>query len=319
MKNVLETQHDVLIHLSHKLSIRTFTCNKRSIFKKFERLANQQIIIGGYLDNSIPTEVFQNIIESLPTKTEIEHYVNSRITDVLSQYLEGVKDSGKLFEKYLERRNKIVHTNSISSIKAYESEKYAFILSKLKTMLENSDVIPEKNWQNEILEIILLLFPKYIQCFDNVQIKDYYSKSSPTNRFIDLMLIDSSGNIDVIEIKKPSYNIISNKTYRDNYTPLKELSGAIMQVEKYLFHLNKWGVNGEKDLTKKLKEKIPQDLRIKITNPKGIVIMGRDDQLSNDQEFDFEIIKRKYSNIVDVITYDDLIRRLEALINNFQT
>ena len=42
--------------------------------------------------------------------------------------------------------------------------------------------------------------------------------------------------------------------------------------------------------------------------------MGRDTDLSIEQKQDFEIIKRKYNNVIDIITYDDLLRRLNFII-----
>jgi len=40
------------------------------------------------------------------------------------------------------------------------------------------------------------------------------------------------------------------------------------------------------------------------------VIIGRDSDLSDSQRHDFEIVKRKYKHIVDILTYDDLLRRI---------
>lgn len=320
-KKILNTENDILFHKSCKINIKYFIVNSNiSILSKFERLAKQQIVIGGEMENSIPEQIFNDIIDSFPSSTEQRLYVDSRITNVLTQYLEGVKDSEKAFEEYLERRNKIGNLNTIQSIKSYELEKFQFILDTLKDMLANSDYYSESDWQAQILEIILILFPKYIRCFSGVSIKDYYTKPSKiTNRYIDLMLIDSNGNIDVIEIKKPfSYCVVSKHTYRDNYTPMKELSGTIMQVEKYIFHLSKWGVNGERILSKKYASELPPDFNIRITNPKGLVILGRDNNLSEGQLFDLEIIKRKYTNIMEIITYDDLIKRLENTLEKYK-
>jgi hypothetical protein len=42
--------------------------------------------------------------------------------------------------------------------------------------------------------------------------------------------------------------------------------------------------------------------------------MGRDSNLREDQRQDFEVVKRKYKYIIDIITYDDLLRRLEFII-----
>lgn len=320
-KRVLSTGHDVLFHESCNIKLKYFIVNSNmSILFRFERLANQQIIIGGENENSIPEQVFNDIIDSFPSRTEQRHYVDSRITNVLSQYLDGVKDSGKAFENYLEKRNKIGNLSTIPSIRSYEYEKFQFILATLKEMLINSDNYSERDWQKQILEIILVLYPKYIKCFSEVTIKDFYTNpSKTTNRFIDMMLVDSNGSIDVIEIKKPFGNcVISKNTYRDNYTPMKELSGTIMQVEKYIFHLNKWGVNGERIISKKYENDLPSGMDIKITNPKGIVILGRDENLTDRQMFDLEIIKRKYANLIDIITYDDLINRLENTLEKYK-
>ena len=45
--------------------------------------------------------------------------------------------------------------------------------------------------------------------------------------------------------------------------------------------------------------------------------MGRDASLNENQIIDFEIIKRKYKNIIDIITYDDLLSRLERIIEKY--
>jgi hypothetical protein len=44
--------------------------------------------------------------------------------------------------------------------------------------------------------------------------------------------------------------------------------------------------------------------------------MGREKGLSDVQKNDLEIIKRKYKNIMDIITYDDLIRRIKNIIES---
>lgn len=47
--------------------------------------------------------------------------------------------------------------------------------------------------------------------------------------------------------------------------------------------------------------------------------MGRENKLSSDQKKDFEVVKRKYKNIIDIITYDNLIERLELSINQIKS
>jgi hypothetical protein len=187
-------------------------------------------------------------------------------------------------------------------------------------MLCHIDEYTEKQWQGLIVDFILLIFPKYIAVIENVKILDYYSTPDDvTNRFIDLALVDVNGNIDIIEIKKPFDSCILYKTpYRDNYCPKKELSGSVMQIEKYLFHLGKEGPAGEKRIQLEQVSRIPTGIELKITNPKGMIILGRDIDFENEQRFDFEIIKRQYSNIIDIMTYDDLLQRLKTIMQKFE-
>ena len=179
-------------------------------------------------------------------------------------------------------------------------------------MLKNESDYDESNWQSEILQIIRLIFPKYIRAFEGVTIKDTdFAKS----KYLDFMLVDANGNIDIAEIKQPfsHKNIVSMNQYRNNHIPLRELSGSIMQVEKYIYNLTRWGERGENILTERYIKELPKGFKIKITNPNGLIIMGREDRLTEDQKKDFEIIKRKYKNVIDILTYDDLLRRLHIL------
>ena len=90
-----------------------------------------------------------------------------------------------------------------------------------------------------------------------------------------------------------------------------------MQIEKYIFYLNKWGKKGEEKLTSYYRDELADDFTIKITNPGAIIIMGRKNTLSSEQLQDFEVIKRKYKNVIDIITYDDLLERLESTIKHW--
>ena len=86
-----------------------------------------------------------------------------------------------------------------------------------------------------------------------------------------------------------------------------------MQAEKYLFHLNKLGRDGEREIYEKRKSELPAGIKLQITNPKALILLGRDNDFTGEQRFDFEIIRRKYANMVDIMTYDDLLRRLENI------
>jgi hypothetical protein len=173
----------------------------------------------------------------------------------------------------------------------------------------------ETQWQKEILQVIQFLYPKYIKAFREAPIRDSLADK---NRSIDFLLVDASGYVDGIEIKKPFAEcIVSSNRYRDNHVPMKELSGTIMQLEKYLYHLNRWGEAGETKLNQLYAAELPAGMKIKIVNPSGMIIMGRDNTLTDDQKTDFAVIRRKYRHVVEIMTYDDLLRRLKTIRDQF--
>ena len=271
---------------------------------------------GDNAKSSITISTFQKMISNFPTSYELKLYVESRMAVVLRNEFEMVADARSKFEKYMNKKSSRIGEDLFSLFKTFELQKYEMILRKLKNMLANQVEYNEKQWQLEILQFIQLIYPKYINVFSEVTIKDVYSGK---NRRLDYLLIDSNGNVDLIEIKRPFDEcILTNRTYRDNYIPMRELSSAVMQIEKYIFWLNKWGRSAEKALTEKYKDELPINFEIKVINPGAIIIMGREKNFTAYQKSDFEIIKRKYKNVVDILTYDELIRRLELLVNKYK-
>lgn len=320
-KDILRLKFDLLLDKELPISKKVFLAEGPiSIFSKIDQLVQEQIVIGGNSENAIPITDFMKLLQIFPTKTTLTHFANSRISGILKDYLGTITDAQKKLEEHLKRLDTIKAKSKIDVLQQYEVDKYKYIRDSLNEMLKDSESYTENNWQKLIVDFLLLIFPKYVAVLENVHIKDYYSyPEKATDRYIDLTLVDANGNIDIIEIKKPFPScLLSARKYRDNYTPKTELSGTVMQVEKYLFHLKKWGVDGEEEINRKRGSELPKGMQISITNPKGMIIIGRDNDFAKDQKFDFEIIKRKYANIVDIMTYDDLLQRLENIILKFE-
>lgn len=315
--DILGLRHDLLISRKLRITEKTFVASRDiSIFRRIDELIEEPIAIGGDKEGAVPLEEFEELLRNFPTSTELTHYARARIARVLKDYFGTMSDAQAKLDKYLNKERTIKAASPIEFIQEFEPKKFEFIRDELKEMLLKAESYAEKDWQNLIVRFLLLIFPKYIAVLENLHIKDFYSDpKGTTSRYIDLTLVDANGTIDILEIKKPFENcLLSAHKYRDNFTPKKELSGSVMQVEKYIFHLNKWGRNGELEILKKRAGELPANFEIKITNPKAIIILGRDSDFSDDQKFDFEIIKRKYANIMDIMTYDDLLRRLENII-----
>jgi hypothetical protein len=316
-KAILGLKYDLLLDKKMKLDPQVFVANRDiSIFRRINELVDEQIVIGGENDGVIPLADFESLQKTFPTSTELTHYARSRISRVLKDYFGTLSDAEIKLNSYLEKKKHLAAVSRSGILESFELQKFEYIHSELKRMLKAVDSYLEKDWQKKILELLLFIFPKYIAVLENVHVKDFYSKPGKvTDRYIDLMLVDANGNIDIIEVKRPFDNaLLSRNKYRDNHTPRTELAGSVMQSEKYLFHLNKWGQAGEREIYEKRKSELPVGMELKITNPKSMILLGRDNDFTGEQRFDFEIIRRKYANMIDIMTYDDLLRRLENII-----
>jgi len=315
-KEILSLEHDLYIHQDIKIERKLFIAERGiSIFRKLDGLVYESIYIGGNDDSAIPEATFRELLKAFPNTYELNRYASARISSVISSYIETKDDYEEKYQRYLNKRVSREGSNLSLLFAEVELLKYQGILEKLNNMLDDESSYSEAQWQEELLQIVLLLYPKYIHVFKEAPVRDTYNKK---NRNIDYLLVDSSGNTDIVEIKKPFDKcIVTARQYRDNYIPLRELSGTVMQIEKYIFYLNKWGKKGEDKLTEHYKDKLAPGFKIKITNPNGLVIMGRTKGLSQEQIQDFEVIKRKYKNVIDIITYDDLIGRLHFVISHW--
>lgn len=311
--SVLGLNNNFFFHKKLSLREEFFVAKtKVSLLKIIDQNINEPIYIGGDKENMLPFEEFKKLVRKFPTTHELNLYRGARVTAIINNYFDTVKYKEEVYKSYINQKTIDKDSDLRSMFKYSELEKYSTLLERLKVMLNSENHYSEKNWQLEILPMILLLYPKYIKAIPEVSFKDIYSGKT---RRLDFGLIDFMGNLDLIEIKIPfGKSIVSNSRYRDNHIPTRELSGAIMQVEKYIYYLNKLGKNGEQKLNDKYRSELPNNLNIKIVNPSAIIIMGRNQDLDETQLEDFEIIKRKYKNVVDIFTYDDLIQRLEMMI-----
>lgn len=325
LARVLDIKNDLLISRDVKLKRSIFAAERNiSIFGRLSELIEHSnpIVIGGTRPGAIPRDVFEELLKKFPNTYELNRYADARVQTILSQHLDGMKDARGRYENYLNKKTTLTSITKLDldALKKLEIEKYVLIRDLIDDALKTKKDCSEGDWQQLMLSFLLLLFPKYIKVLENITIHDYYSDpTKKTNRYIDIALVDANGNLDVIEVKKPFDDKILRKSlYRDNSIPTAELSGSVMQAEKYLFHLSKWGVKGENILTTKYASELPPGMNIRISNPKAIIIVGRDQiggaNMTGSQLLDFEIIKRKYANMMDIITYDDLLRRLNNTI-----
>ena len=109
-------------------------------------------------------------------------------------------------------------------------------------------------------------------------------------------------NITLVEIKKPSTNLIGGK-YRDYiYAIDEQLSGAITQVLNYKL----WITENHPDLK--------NGSKYASLNPTCVIIAGKFDGLDNNQKQSFDLYRQSLSGIM-ILTYDEVIGRINDLID----
>lgn len=323
---ILGIEGNVLIAENIWLERKLFVAERNiGIFRRIAKVTDDaEIVVGGAREGAIPEDVYRHLLDRFPNTGELNRYANARVETIIGEYFDGLKSARENYEDYLNRRKSSVTDKPLPQHELLQAEidKFVYVRDTIATWLTDAEAYTERDWQKMIVKVILLIFPKYVAVLENVEIADFYtSPDRTTRRYIDLCLVDAGGNIDVIEIKKPFGNAMLRRSpYRGNSLPTRELSGSIMQAEKYIFHLSKWGVAGERELSARFRDRLPTPMPLRVTNPKAMILLGRDRlpdgqaALTDRQLFDLEVIKRKYANMIDVLTYDDLLRRLNNII-----
>lgn len=325
--NILGLDNRFYLHRDLKITNKTFLAySDINVLRRIDNISEEDVFIGDMSiyekqqsEFTIPAVDFYKLIDSFPKSTEMTKYSYMRVTQVIGDYIGLKKDYTYDYEQYMNKKPSSLVTNTEINKKIYENEyqKYKFIHQKLQNMLLNEERYSEKDWQQEIAKILTLIFPRYLTFLDEVTINTEEGKKR-----LDFIFVDTQGNIDVVEIKK-SYQVSilaknNKKSTRNNYVPSRDLTVAIMQIEKYIYHLNRTGAKSEEKIYNTLLEKNRIDIPIKIRNPQGIIILGRSNRLNEEQQSDYEVIKRQYKHIADILTYDDLLCRLTTLLNHFE-
>lgn len=320
---IFDLQHKFRIDVSliDKLKHKHFLKypSQLSILKKIDSLINEDFYI--LPDDTVNEDVssiswteYNNLVDSFPTTTTVKHYIDKLVAEKIEGFFELKKSYDDELEKHLKKTNRITSSDTLFpqeldyKVTQAEIYKFTYALDQLKHILEQ-EIISEKEWQNKILDILLLIYPQYQIVIDEVGLSN--------RRRVDFILVDFFNNIDIVEIKTPEKKLLKNSKYRDHYVPSHELTGTAMQIEYYLRELHENSSFNIQKIKRKLLEK-SFDSEVKINNVKGIIIMGRTNEFSSEQQETYRIMKNQYSNIINIISYDELLDMLERILNRFK-
>ena len=314
---VFGINHSFYIGNEINLKPQMFTAYRNiSIIRKIDEMIERDFYIGGDWEahNGISKETFENLISKFPKTAELDKYAHMRIASIIKDYFPECDKYEAIYEKFIGSRNSSYAppSSSLSDFNVQiELEQFTVAYQELKDMLDRYEAIEEKEWQEKIHNILQLLYPKYICCVREVRFYGGKKDKQP-----DFLLVDANGFVDILEIKKADVRMLSQ--YRNNYVASREVSGAIQQIEKYIFCLNS-SDKAKQDVSDRLDGMLPSVLNVQIVNPQGILLVGRSNEFNEEQKKDFELIKRQYKHVADIMTYDDLLFRLGNIIESLKT
>ena len=124
-------------------------------------------------------------------------------------------------------------------------------------------------------------------------------------------LAASKGHVSyvvLVEIKKPS-TVLLGKSCRNRAFPISsDLAEAVAQIQGYI---DTWGTNSTKE-----RYVYEQENCLTTAKPKGILVIGDTSELDcSDKKRSFELF-RKGLNQIDIITYDELLKRAQLIVGN---
>ncbi len=171
------------------------------------------------------------------------------------------------------------------------------VIAEFEKLLTNST--SESDWGKFLIKNLYLIDSKYVDCISEMNVV------LAGSRKVDFGLIDSYGYLDIFEIKKPETKLLSKTKDRDNYYWSMDAVKAITQAEKYLYHAERKAPTLTDDIKRQKK------INVKVIKPRAFLLLGRTEQLNNEEkEEDFRILRNSLKNI-EIILYDELLERLK--------
>jgi len=281
-----------------EIAVRYGITHVRTSKRLLDRMFGENFERSREVKNEIVQRRFFYAFPSYFTTPPPSAYVPGSIAKIL-----GIDVLPKLSSEDKEALNRILpdflKSEAMSSIaiKAVEIDSLKRLATEFKAELANQH--PESWWQNYIQARILIMQQGYIRPVEKMNV------AIGNTKFPDFALVTHDNYLDILEIKKPDTIILKEDKSRGNYHWDTEISRAIIQVENYLEHIS----NQAAQVRSFVKD--TYGLELKVVRPRGFILAGNSAEfLSQKQRDDFRLLSHGLKNVT-VVTYDELLVRLE--------
>jgi Shedu protein SduA, C-terminal len=185
------------------------------------------------------------------------------------------------------------------------------ILAGLAIWDSNKTNSDEQFWQITLKENSYILNQIFaapvVLVGDNAYVGGTDISRSGANLVDYLLAFESSRNTILVEIKSPTAHLLG-KRYRKSFSPSSELTGGIIQVLNYRQRL----IDNFDRITEAAKQKLAR------TSPRCALIIGNavEELPSEEKRHAFELFRGNQRD-VEIITYDELFKKVELLADLF--
>jgi hypothetical protein len=197
-----------------------------------------------------------------------------------------------------------IASESISSVNLLKAKAQIESLKELALELEEAIQAGhgESWWQTYVRSKILIIQQGYIKAIEKMNI------SIGNTKFPDFSLVTHDNYLDILEIKKPSTDILKPDSSRGNFFFDTEISKAVIQVENYISNVTKHGDTVRSYILDNHK------IDLKVVRPRGIILAGSASQFTEQkQKDDFRLLSQGLKNVT-IVPYDELLTRLKNYI-----
>lgn len=247
---------------------------------------------GEIVSTAFKKTIFKEVINNLSDKElhELLFQLYEKRYDIIASKIELFKETDTYKLDYIDQ----LYQNHLKKHKSNEG--------KWQTFFEDNFNIINPSYKYVIREVDTI-----------VEQIDEEAKSRP----IDFIAIDIYNNIELIELKTPSADIVSKRKDRNNFCLTHNCTKACTQLEKYLIKIESNKFEVSKLIAEKVSKKYgirKSDLNIFITKPKAKLIIGMIEPLLSNfsRHQDFQLQRHSFKNI-EIVTFDEIFNSLEEI------